>query len=134
VLFAQNPVSIPASSLSVDLTGHAAIVTGAGIGVGRAIALALAQSGAAVFANDLNPDRANRIAEEITGRGGRAAGWQADVANRFQVASLIEAARDAFGRITILVNAASVYKTGPVATLDEWDWRRLLDVNLTGAF
>lgn len=122
------------SNLRVDLTGHAAIVTGAGIGVGRAVALALSDSGAAVFVNDLNPDRANKVADEIRARGGRAVGWQADVASRFQVASLIEAARDAFGRITILVNAAGVYKAGPVATLDEWDWRRLLDVNLTGAF
>jgi len=119
---------------SVRLDGQAAIVTGAGAGVGRAIALALASSGAAVFTSDLNPDRAERVAQDIIAAGGRAAGWQADVANRFQVGSLIEAARDAFGRIHILVNAAGIYKTGPMAQLDEWDWRRILDVNLTGAF
>ena len=60
--------------------------------------------------------------------------WQADVANRFQVASMIEAGRDAFGRLNILVNAAGITKLGPLKTLDEWDWRRILDVNLTGAF
>jgi 3-oxoacyl-[acyl-carrier protein] reductase len=122
------------SNFKVDLTGSAAIVTGAGEGVGRAAALALAQAGAAVLTNDLNPDRADQIADDIIQSGGRALGWQADVANRFQVASMIEAARDAFGRIDILVNAAGVYKTGPMNTLDEWDWRRLLDVNMTGAF
>lgn len=122
------------SSFRVDLTGHAAIVTGAGAGIGRAIALALANAGAAVLTNDLNPDRAEQIADDITTSGGRAFGWQADVANRFQVASMIETARDQFGRISILVNAAGVYKTGALSQLDEWDWRRLVDVNLTGAF
>ncbi|MCW5882291.1 MAG: SDR family oxidoreductase, partial [Anaerolineae bacterium] len=71
---------------------------------------------------------------QITEQGGRALAWQADVANRFQCASLIEAARDAFGRVDILVHAASVQRSGPLDRLDEWDWRRVLDVNLTGAF
>lgn len=102
--------------------------------MGRAIALALAASGAAVVVNDLNPDRAIQVADEIIRQGGQALGWQADVTNRFQVGSLIEGARDAFGRIHILVNAAGVYKTGSITTLDEWDWRRTLEVNLTGAF
>lgn len=118
----------------VDLTGHAAIVTGAGAEAGRAAALALARSGAAVAVNDINPDATERVAAEITAQGGRALPWDADVANRFQVGSLIEGARDAFGRIDILVNAASVRKGGGIAKLDEWDWRRVLDVNLTGAF
>jgi 3-oxoacyl-[acyl-carrier protein] reductase len=121
-------------SFSVNLSGQAAIVTGAGADTGRAIALALAASGAAVAVNDLNPDRAETVAGEIIAAGGRALAWQADVSNRFQVGSLIEGARDAFGRIHILVNAAGALKLGPAAKLDEWDWRRLLDVNLTGAF
>lgn len=118
----------------VDLSSHAALVTGAGTHVGHAIALALASAGAAVVVGDLNPDRVEIIADEITAAGGRALPWHADVANRFQVGSMIEAARDAFGRVDILINAAAVMKTGPMATLDEWDWRRILDVNLTGAF
>ncbi len=122
------------SAFQVNLTGQTAIVTGAGADVGRAIALALAQSGAAVVVNDLNPDRVEAVTQQITAAGGRALGWQADVANRFQVGSMIEAARDQFGRLHILVNAAGAFKVGPMATLDEWDWRRLLDVNLTGAF
>jgi 3-oxoacyl-[acyl-carrier protein] reductase len=102
--------------------------------VGRAVALTLAQAGAAVIANDLNPDRAHQVAEEIQLNGGRALAWQADVSNRFQVSAMIEAARDAFGRLHLLVNAAGVTKLGPLSGLDEWDWRRVLDVNLTGAF
>lgn len=126
--------SVHSAPFSVRLDGHAAIVTGAGAGVGRAVALALGAAGASVFAVDLNPDRADAVADEIINAGGQAAGWRADVANRFQVGSMIEAARDQFGRVSILVNAAGVYKGGPLAQLDEWDWRRQLDVNLTGAF
>jgi NAD(P)-dependent dehydrogenase (short-subunit alcohol dehydrogenase family) len=121
-------------SFSVNLIGQNALVTGAGADTGRAIALALAAAGAAVTVNDLNPDRAESVAAEITAAGGRAVSWQADISNRFQVGSLVEGARDAFGRIHILVNAAGAMKLGSAAKLDEWDWRRLLDVNLTGAF
>ncbi|MEZ4668358.1 MAG: SDR family NAD(P)-dependent oxidoreductase [Anaerolineae bacterium] len=118
----------------VDLSGQHAIVTGAGADVGRAIALALACAGAAVVVNDLNPDRAEQVSQEIIALGGWATPWQADVSNRFQVGSLVEGARDAYGRIHIVVNAAGAYKIGPMSGLDEWDWRRLLDVNLTGTF
>jgi 3-oxoacyl-[acyl-carrier protein] reductase len=121
-------------NFSVNLTGQAAIVTGAGADVGRAIALKLAASGASILVNDLNPDRADKVADEITAAGWRAVPWQADVSNRFQVGSMIETARDHFGRIHILVNAAGAYKVGPMPKLDEWDWRRLMEVNLTGAF
>ncbi len=120
--------------LTVSLTGKTALVTGAGAGIGRAIACLLAEAGAAVVVNDLNPDRAEQVAAEIIAAGRRSLAWQADVSNRFQVGSMVEAARDAFGQLHILVNAAGVHQLGSVATLDEWDWRRLLDVNLTGAF
>jgi 3-oxoacyl-[acyl-carrier protein] reductase len=119
---------------SVDLRGQAAIVTGAGGGIGAAAALALARAGAAVVVNDINPDRAYKVAEAITAAGGRALDVDADVSNRFQAASVIERGRDAFGRIHLLVNAAGVYKSGDINKIDEWDWRRILDVNLTGAF
>ncbi len=122
------------STFSVNLSGKTALVTGAGADVGRAVALALGQAGAAVVVNDLNPDRVEDVAGEITAAGGRALAWQGDVSNRFQVGSMIETARDTFGRIDILVNGAGAKKLGPALKLDEWDWRRLLEVNLTGAF
>jgi 3-oxoacyl-[acyl-carrier protein] reductase len=122
------------TSFHVDLSGQTAIVTGAGADTGRAAALALAQAGAAVVVNDINPDAVERVASEITASGGQALGWQADVANRFQVGSLIEETRDRFGRVHILINAAGVENLRPMLTLDEWDWRRMLEVNLTGAF
>jgi len=126
--------SEPTAQFHVNLNNHAAIVTGGGTEIGRACALALARSGAAVCVNDLNPDSADSVAAEIQAAGGRAAAWQADISNRFQAAAMIENARDTFGRITILINAASVFRDGPFNKLDEWDWRRILDVNLTGAF
>ncbi|MDX2160836.1 MAG: SDR family oxidoreductase [bacterium] len=124
----------PAASFAVRLDGHAALVTGAGAEAGEAIAHAFAQAGAAVVVNDLNPDRADSVAAAIQADGGRALAWQADVSNRFQAAAMIETGRDAFGRLTILVNAAGIYKTGDLLKLDEWEWGRALEVNLTGAF
>lgn len=119
---------------SVGLSGKTAIVTGAGAGVGRAVALALARAGAAVVVNDLNPDRIDRLTDAIQTAGAAALGVQGDISNRFQASNVIERARDAFGHVHILVNAAGVYKTGAMTQLDEYDWRRILDVNLTGAF
>lgn len=119
---------------SVDFTGRAALVTGAGTGIGRATAMALGQSGASVFVNDINPDNAAKVAEEIRAMGGIAADWCADVANKLAAGSLIEAMRDAYGRIDIVVNAAGVEKKASLMKLDEWDWRRVLDINLNGTF
>ncbi|MBA3870690.1 MAG: SDR family oxidoreductase [Anaerolineae bacterium] len=122
------------NSFSVDLSGQSAIVTGAGADVGRAIALTLARAGAAVVVNDLNPDRAEKVTQEIITAGGKATAWQADASNRFQVGSLIEAARDTYGRIHMVINAAGTFKGGPMPKFDEWDWRRLMEVNLNSAF
>lgn len=118
----------------VDLSHHHAIVTGAGAGIGRAVAIAFARAGASVVVNDLNPDRAAQVAKTICDEGGQAFDWQGDIANRFQAAALIETARERFGKIHIFINATTVFKAEPMSKVDEWDWRRQLDVNLTGAF
>ncbi len=122
------------TNFQVDLNGQTAIVTGGGYGVGRAIALALAASGAAVAINDINPDRAATTTAAITEAGGQAFEFQGDVSNRFQASALIEETRSRYGRVHILVHAAGVHKAEPFARIDEWDWRRQIDVNLTGAF
>ncbi len=122
------------TNFQFDFSGQNAIVTGAGAGIGRAIAFALAGAGASVAVNDLNPDRVDTVTQGITDAGMQAVGIQGDIANRFQVSNLIERTRDAFGRIHILVNAVGVYKPIPFSKIDEWDWRRQLDVNLTGTF
>ena len=111
-----------------------AIVTGAGQGLGEGIALVLAAAGARVVVNDLNPDRAERVAAAIRAQGGEAVGVAADVANKFQCVHLVESARDAFGQLDILVNNAAVLRPGSILKMDEWDWNRCLEVNLKGAF
>ncbi len=121
-------------NFAVNLTGRVALVTGAGQGAGRATALALAQAGAAVCASGVNPDRIDLVVESIQAAGGQAIAYTADVSNRFQVAAMIEATRDAFGGLHVLVNAAGVEKHAPLLSLDEYDWRRVLEINLTGAF
>lgn len=122
------------STFSVDLSGKVALVTGAGEGIARATAIALARAGAAVCANDLNPDRADTVVEAIEAAGGQAFAWVADVSNRFQAAATIEKLRDLYGGLHILVNGAGAERRAPFLTLDEYDWRRVLEINLTAAF
>jgi NAD(P)-dependent dehydrogenase (short-subunit alcohol dehydrogenase family) len=119
---------------SVDLTGRVALVTAAGDGFGRAVSQALAGAGAAVCVNAINPDRADRVVDAIQAAGGRAMPWTADVSNRFQVGAMIEAVRDQFGGLHCLVNSTSVEKRSPLLSVDEYDWRRVVEINLTGAF
>ena len=122
------------SNFHFDFTGKTAIITGAGSGIGRAVAEALAKSGVNIVLNDLNPDRIETVSETIIASGGKAVGFSGDVSNRFQVSALIERARDAFGQIHFMVNTAGVYKAESLSTVDEWDWRRQIEVNLTGTF
>ena len=63
---------------------------------------------------------------------GAACALHADVSNRFQVANMIEQARDAFGAIDILVNAVAIRHAEPLLNVDEWNWRRQIEVNITG--
>jgi len=122
------------TDFQVDLTGKVALVTGAGRGIGAAIARGVAGAGAAVCVNDINPDTAQRTADQIASRGGDAMPWVADVSNKFQVGSMVEGLRDRWDHFDILVNNAGVEPKSPIVQLDEWDWRKVLDVNLTGAF
>lgn len=116
------------------LFDHVAIVTGAGHGRGEAIARALAAAGVRVAVNDLNPDRAARVAAAIGDDGGRAIDIAADISNKFQGVHVIETTRGEWGRLDILVNNAAVQPHGTILKLDEWEWQRCLDVNLKGTF
>lgn len=114
--------------------GTVALITGAGGPLGRAIALGFAASGAEVAANDLMPDNLEETVDQIRRGGGRAAAFEADVANKMAVQWMVEAVRDRFGAIDVLVNSAAVEPLASLLTLDEWDWDRTLAVNLKGAF
>ena len=116
------------------LSGKVAIVTGAGHGAGAAIAQALAAAGARVAVNDLNPDRAYRVAAAIRDSGGAAIAVTADVSNRFQCVHLIETTRLEWNRLDILINHAAIAPTASVLRMDEWELMRVLDVNIKGVF
>lgn len=85
-------------------------------------------------ANDISPVNVDAVVDAIRERGGCAKAYIEDVAKKVGVQHLIKQVEDEFGRIDILVNHASVEPHTPLLDMDEWDWHRVLDVNLTGAF
>jgi 3-oxoacyl-[acyl-carrier protein] reductase len=121
-------------NFTVDLNGKVALVTGAGEGIGTAIALALGKAGAAVGINDLNPDRADRVVDQIIAEGGQAIALLGDISNKFQASAVVEKLRDRFEKLHILVNAAGVARPASIYNMDEYDWRRIIEINLTGTF
>ena len=94
--------------MDLNLTGRVALITGAGQGVGRGIALTLAAEGCAVAVNDLFPDRANAVADDIRALGGTALAVPADVCDAGAVASMVAAVQAGLGAVHILVNNAGV--------------------------
>jgi 2-hydroxycyclohexanecarboxyl-CoA dehydrogenase len=111
-----------------------ALVTGAAVGIGRAIARRLARDGIAIGVLDLKLGDAQKVAEEITAAGGRAIGLQADIADRGQVQAAVKALREALGPITILVNNAGITGFKPFLELTDEDWDRMMEINLKGTF
>ena len=118
-----------------ELDGKVAIVTGAGRNIGRAIALALAESGASVVVNvRSNRAEADAVAREIEAAGGKALVHIGDVADASSVQAMADAAMKAFGRIDILVNNAALRREKPFADMSYAEWREIMDVALDGTF
>ena len=117
-----------------DLSSKVAFVTGAGSGLGRAMAIALAESGADVGVISRRETLLNETAKEITKIGRRSIVCPADVTKSEQVISAVDKIETELGPIDILVNAAGVVNTQHAIDLSEEDWRYILDVNLTGTF
>jgi len=117
------------------LQGHVAIVTGSARNIGRAIAHALAEAGAAVVVNARSSAaEAEAVVQEIRNRGGQAVAKIADVGQPEQAASLIDAAVQAFGRLDILVNNAAVRREIDFEQLDYEEWRAIIATILDGAY
>jgi NAD(P)-dependent dehydrogenase (short-subunit alcohol dehydrogenase family) len=117
-----------------ELKGRVVLITGAGKGAGRILAEALAERGAFVAANDISPVNVEPVVDQINARGGRARVYVEDVAKKLGAQYLVKEVEDHFGRIDILINHAYVEPHVPLLEIDEWDWHRVLDVNLTGTF
>jgi 3-oxoacyl-[acyl-carrier protein] reductase len=118
-----------------ELAGKVAIVTGAGRNIGRAIALQLAQAGAAVVVNARsNKVESDSVVREIEAAGGKAIAQIGDVGDPKAVAALAEAAVKKFGRIDILVNNAALRAEKPFDDLSYEDWRAVMNATLDSAF
>jgi len=128
--------------MTLDFTERVAIVTGAGGGLGRAHALALAARGARVLVNDLggtsageggSPMAAQKVVDEIVAAGGQAIANGASVTDPEAVAAMVRQAMDAWGRVDILVNNAGILRDKSFAKMTLVDFRLVLDVHLMGA-
>jgi len=118
----------------MEFHGKIALVTGAGQGIGRAIALGLAGEGADVVVNDLNLDLAENTAKEIRAMGPKAMAIQANVAIEKEVEAMVARMVNEWGGIDILVNNAGTGRPMMVEDMDKSEWDRILDINLGGVF
>jgi pyridoxal 4-dehydrogenase len=113
----------------MKLEGRSAIVTGAGQGIGRAIAEKLAAEGASVAVADINPETAQATAQAIGG-----IAFPTDISDPEQVSALVAGVVEAYGKVDVLVNDAAIVPFVPWEDLDFAEWRRVLSVNLDGLF
>ncbi len=122
----------------MKINGRVVLVTGGGTGLGREIALAMGRSGARVAVNySRSRDAAEQVVDEIDRDGGRALAVRADVADGAAVAAMVATVERVLGPVDVLVNNAGITSYIPFPDLDaitEEEWRRIMDVNLTGAF
>lgn len=116
------------------LENRIAIVTGAGQGIGRAIALGMAREGAALVIADLDEANAGAVSREIERVGGKASALYTDISNERSVRGMIDATLSEHGRMDILINNAGIFPTSPVEAMQEEEWDRVIGTNLVGTF
>jgi len=118
----------------MTLSGRVALVTGASQGIGRACALRLAKSGAAVAAAARNREKLDEVVSEITAAGGQAAAFALDVADEEQIKAVFKGVIAQFGKIDILVNNAGITRDQLVMRMKRADWDAVIQTNLTSAY
>lgn len=118
----------------MELQGQAAIVTGAGRNIGRAIALELAAMGADIVVAEMDEATGKRTAEEVRKLGRRALALRTDVTRMVDLQAMADRTAAEFGRIDVLVNNAGIHRSAHTADVTEEDWDRLLAVNAKGVF
>jgi NAD(P)-dependent dehydrogenase (short-subunit alcohol dehydrogenase family) len=116
----------------LDLAGKVAVVVGGSSGIGRTVALGLAEGGADVVSSARRMDLVNTLADEIEKLGRRSLRVTCDVADRKSLEKLLQECVAALGKVDILVNAAGITKRAPTVDYAEEDWNRIMDTNLTG--
>jgi len=116
------------------LKGKTAIVTGAGRGIGKGIAMKLAREGATVVVSDVDINNANEVVFEIGELGGKAIAIQANIASRADVDEMFKAVLEQTGQIDIIVNNAGINRDGMLHKLSQEQWDTVISVNLTGTF
>ena len=122
-------------SSSAPLAGQVALVTGASRGIGRAIALQLAEAGAEVVVNYASSaDAAEQVVSAISAAGGKAYALKADVSQEDEVEQLMAAVLEKSGRIDVLINNAGITRDGLLMRMKTPDWQAVLDLNLSGVF
>lgn len=117
-----------------SLVGYNAVITGGGRGIGAAAAIALAEAGAKVAVVARNEGQVVEIAAEMRSNGHEAFAFRCDVADPRQVRDLALSAREAMGRIDILINNAGTATSNPISRITIAEWRHMMDVNATGTF
>lgn len=121
--------------MDIRFDGKTAIVTGAGSGIGAAIARELAEGGASVIVSDLNKDHAGQVADQITAAGGTAFAHAGDVADPAAVEAMVRLAVEKTGALHLMVNNAGI--GGPFGTTGDYPldgWKKVIDINLNGVF
>jgi NAD(P)-dependent dehydrogenase (short-subunit alcohol dehydrogenase family) len=111
-----------------------AIVTGAGRGIGEAIATRLCSEGAKVMVSDIDLPAAQNVCNHLNAKGNSTLPYKANVCSKSEVEAMVKATVEAFGRVDILVNNAGLSVVGPSVSLEESQWRNGLDVMLSGVF
>jgi len=117
-----------------DLTGKVAIVTGARQGIGRGIALKLAEAGADVVVSDINLEDCQKVVEEIGGLGRKGLAVKCDVTQKSEVEEMVAQTVKELGKVDILVNNAGIYAPKPFLELTEEEWDKTIDIDLKGQF